>query len=373
MKQLLKQGLLGAVALATRRTPVLLPAAAARDEELLQVVAPYRVEGDVLPLKIVHPRGGDLQVALGIGDAMNQPCSFPFPGSSDVTVDLRNGAVSCADHGVGSLTGGDPIRARRFFLDLTLTEAASGVRRRITSHYLPRDGQVVDERYYAGDDYVDYELQSESTHQQVVELVAAHGLRGPMLEVGCATGATLTALRAAGHEAFGLDFSSWAVERARERLGDAAWTCDVERDAWPPAVLTHGPFNCFVLAAVLEHFASPPQVLQRLTALAAPGAAIIIITTNASSFTHRLLGRDWEGYFDWTHKGVDAVTPCSLRRWLADLGWTTRELRTWHVWDSSIDPTHAAFRDWHDADARFRTLLAERELGDFICCVAVRS
>ena len=58
---------------------------------------------------------------------------------------------------------------------------------------------------------------------------------------------------------------------------------------------------------------------------------------------------------------------------LADLGWTTRELRTWHVWDSSIDPTHAAFRDWHDADARFRTLLAERELGDFICCVAVRS
>jgi hypothetical protein len=34
---------------------------------------------------------------------------------------------------------------------------------------------------------------------------------------------------------------------------------------------------------------------------------------------------------------------------------------------------HETLRDWWVADARFRRLLTERDLGDFVTCVAVRA
>jgi hypothetical protein len=99
---------------------------------------------------------------------------------------------------------------------------------------------------------------------------------------------------------------------------------------------------------------------------------LLLITSNAGSLTHRIFGRDWEGYFDWTHHGVDQVSPAAMRSQLPDAGWRIRSLHTWHVWDGSGDPTHAALRDWFTADARFRRLLRERDLGDFVTCVAER-
>jgi 2-polyprenyl-3-methyl-5-hydroxy-6-metoxy-1,4-benzoquinol methylase len=369
----LKRALLATVARATRRTPVLLPAEAARDEAILPVIAPYRVTGDLLALQVSDGAPGEMHVRLNANGAGADTCSFPYDGREPLTLHLASGVLDCNGTSVGSLTGGAPIAYRRFSLELLLVERSGAVRRRTTSHYLPRDGHVVDERYFCGEDYVDYEVESAHTQQQMLDLIRRHGLTGPILEIGCATGTTLAALRGAGYEAVGLDFSQWAVERARARVGDAAWMCDVEHEPWPAAATANGPFNCFVMAAVLEHFTQPRDVLQQLTAYAAPGAGLVITTTNASSLTHRVLGSDWEGYFDWTHRGVDAITPSSLRQWLRDLGWTTRELRTWHLWDGSTDPTHATLRDWHAADARLRALLVERELGDFIACVAVRA
>jgi hypothetical protein len=127
-----------------------------------------------------------------------------------------------------------------------------------------------------------------------------------------------------------------------------------------------------VMAAVLEHFHQPYEVIARLTPLVASGGSIIIITTNASSLSRRVFESDWEGYFDWTHHGVDAITPSTLRNALNVQGWDVASLHTWHVWDRSADPIHASLREWFSADARLRKLLHERELGDFITCVAKR-
>jgi hypothetical protein len=77
-------------------------------------------------------------------------------------------------------------------------------------------------------------------------------------------------------------------------------------------------------------------------------------------------------YFDSTHHGVDQITVKSLREELPRLGWKVSELATRLIWDADADPTRATLRQWWAADARFRRLLAERELGDFITCVAVR-
>jgi 2-polyprenyl-3-methyl-5-hydroxy-6-metoxy-1,4-benzoquinol methylase len=374
MKRLLKRAMLGAISRATGHTAVLLAREASEDEQILSVVAPYRVEGGALTIHVCSRDRGDLRVSLDTrGRQPGSTCRVAYSEPGALTLQLRDGTLSLAGRVVGNLSEGQAITARRFAVALELVNPSGIVRFRTTSHYLPRNGQPVDENYYAGEDYVDYEAESAAVHRDVLDLMRRHGLEGPVLEIGCATGGTLAALRDAGFAAYGVDFSAWAIERARARVGDVVWECDVERGPLPAALARCGPFKCFVLAAVLEHFAHPHQVLATLGTIAAPGAALIIITTNGNSLTHRVLGADWEGYFDWTHKSVDTVTPGSLRDWLADLGWAPRELRTWHLWNSSSDPTHATLRDWHAADARFRTLLAERELGDFITCVAVRA
>lgn len=375
MKQLLKRGLLSAISRATRRTAVLLASEASGDAGILSVVAPYRVSGETLTIHIADPVPGEMRVFFkGLPENGNPAtCRFEYANPGPLSLHLRDGTLSFAGRPVGNVTSGNRITARRFSGHFELLDTTGDVRRRATSHYLPRDGRPVDDGYYTGEDYVDYEAESAAVHRDVVELARRHGVEGPVLEIGCATGGTLAALHDAGFEAFGLDMSAWAIEQARARVGDVVSRCDVEHDPLPDTVTSRGPFKCIVLASVLEHFEHPHAVLARLGDLAAPGATLIVITTNADSLTHRLLGHDWEGYFDWTHKSVDTVSPGSLRYWLADLGWTTRELHTWHLWDSSSDPTHATLRDWYASDARFRTLLTERDLGDFITCVAVRA
>ncbi len=100
---------------------------------------------------------------------------------------------------------------------------------------------------------------------------------------------------------------------------------------------------------------------------------LLLETTNADSLTHRVFSGDWEGYFDRTHMSVDACSARTVPAWLESLGWRVVERRTRLVWDRSADPTHQTLRDWWDNDARFRRLLAERDLGDLVLCVAIKS
>jgi 2-polyprenyl-3-methyl-5-hydroxy-6-metoxy-1,4-benzoquinol methylase len=374
VKQVAKQALLGAVSRVTRRTAVLLASQASNDEGILPVVAPYRVADGVVAIQVCTGVPGEMRVLLRSSERQDLPmCRFDYTGPGTLILRLADGSLLFCGHRVGSLSGGQGIASRRFSLQLELVDRAGTIRRRTTSHYLSREGKPVDSRYYTGEDYVDYEAESEAVHQEVVALARAHNARGPALEVGCATGGTLSALHAAGIDAYGIDFSAWAVERARERVGsDHVWHCDIERDPLPDGAVARAPFGLLVLASVFEHFSRPFDVLERLTVVAAPGARLLLITSNADSLTHRIFGGDWEGYFDWTHHGVDAVTARSIRQGLPAIGWRISDLRTWHVWDGSEDPTHATLRDWNAADARFRALLAERELGDFITCVAIR-
>jgi 2-polyprenyl-3-methyl-5-hydroxy-6-metoxy-1,4-benzoquinol methylase len=372
VKSALKRGLLAAVSGITGRTAVLLPPDAAADVEVLPVRAPYRVPGGSIRYDLLLPCAGELSMWLE-SPAAHAPIPVRFRCAAPCAIELRlaDGGVSYAGRPQGRVSHA-PIVARRFSCTFELREDDGRLRRRRVGHYLPRDGSV-DASYYSGEDYVDYEAESESVHREVLALARRHAAAGPVLEIGCATGGTLAALRGAGFEVTGVDASAWAVERASERLGRVVWCADVERAGVPQAAAARGPFGTIVLAAVLEHFAQPRAVLSSLTALAAPAAHLLILTTNADSLTHRIFGAEWEGYFDWTHRGVEAIAPPALRAWLPALGWHIVELRTWHVWTGSADPTHATLRDWCSADARFRALLAERDLGDFIVCVARRA
>jgi len=374
---LLKNALLACLSRLTGRHAILLPFQARDEDSILALRAPYRIEGSVCRVDLLEPGPGRLTATL-LGYAGHFPvrtiwtgAERAYGGRSTLELDLTTGVVRFGDGEWGRVPL--PLPDRRFCWQLDLTDSRGRRRSRLTGHYRTVEGSAIGQSYYSGQNYVDHEAESAGDHGDIVEILKRHAARGPVLEVGCATGGLLAALDAAGLPSIGVDVSAWAVARAAERLGAGhAWLCDVERDPLPGEVKARGPFGALVLAAVFEHFRDPFAVLATLTECARPGTVLLIMTANAHSLSHALFGSDWEGYFDWTHHGVDQVTVTSLREELPQLGWKVSELTTRLIWDTDADPTRATLRQWWAADARFRRLLVERELGDFITCVAVR-
>jgi 2-polyprenyl-3-methyl-5-hydroxy-6-metoxy-1,4-benzoquinol methylase len=363
------------------RHAILLPAQAGHDESILDVRGAYRVDGAVLTLEVREPLPGRIRATLlgyeghfatrrlwtGDWRAYGGPCALTF--------DLTEGAASAGTVRIWGEEWGRvplPLPGRRFCWHLEWAGPKRARRQRITGHYLTRAGAIGSE-YFEGEAYVDHEAQSGTDQVEIVEILKEHNASGTMLEIGCATGGLLAACDAAGLSAVGIDVSEWAVSRAAERLGPGrAWVCDFEKEDLPPEVAARGPFGAIILAAVLEHFREPFAVLARLTRLAAPGAVLVVVTTNRDSLSHILFGDQWEGHFDWTHKSVERIGAPTLRAELSALGWRIAQMDTHRLWDVSADPTRATLREWWASDARFRRLLYERDLGDLLTCVAIK-
>jgi hypothetical protein len=381
LKTRIKRLALSGLSRLTGRSAHLLPAEAAGDGLLLDVSGPYRLEAPRLDLEILAPGTGRLAVEV-LGYDGHFPTrrlwlaeGLPYSGPCRLSLDLAAGAVTLDDRPCGAVP--PPLPARRFCCRLVLEQDAGARRIRLTSHYRavtaePAGG--IGRGYFEGENYLDHEAQSVGEAADILGWLRRFEAEGPALEVGCATGNVLLALEQAGLPACGLDISEWAVEHANRRLGrERAWVCDAGAAAergFPPEILARAPFHTLLLWSVFEHFRDPFATLEQLGRLAAPGATLLLQTTNADSLTHTIFGTDWEGYFDWTHLGVDQVSVRSIREGLPRLGWRIEHLHTHLLWTSSADPTHATLREGYAADSRFRRLLAERDLGDLILVVA---
>ncbi len=367
-----------AAAVSGRHICVLSPDA--REEgAILDVRAPYRVGDDQLSIDLLERSTGTLQATL-LGYVGHQATRVLWTSSSQAYSGPSRFQF-CVATGEVALNGTSWGRADaatvgpRFCWRLTHTREAR-VRERLTSHYrVARTGDDHGEAYYAGNNYVDYEAESAGQRAEILALLAQYHACAPLLEAGCATGRLLADIEARhGIAGFGVDVSEWAVAEASRKLGpDRVWALDLERDPMPEVIRRAAPIRTIVMFAVLEHLRDPQAVLAALTQLSAPGTLLLLETTNCDSLCHRIFGGDWEGYFDRTHHGVDVVGVRAVPAWLLALGWTIVELRTKVIWDRSADPTHATLRDWWDSDARFRRLVHERDLGDLLLCVAVKS
>jgi 2-polyprenyl-3-methyl-5-hydroxy-6-metoxy-1,4-benzoquinol methylase len=375
VRSLAKAGLLAAVSKLTGRHAVLLPREAADEGSILRLSAPYRVDGERLRVRLLEDGSGKLRVVL-LGYEGHFPtktlldATARYHRASELTFDLRTGEIRLGDTVLGRVPV--PLPGRRFSLRFEL-DADGRTKRRLTGHYLAANGNG-NGAYFEGDNYVDYEAEAASDVPQVLELFEKHGARGPLLEIGCATGQVLGALAQRGIECSGVDVSPWAVEKARERLGSGrVHLLDAEHSSLPPEIASKAPFGTLLVWTVLEHFRDPFQALRKLTnELTSEGSVLLLQTTNARSLTHLLFAEEWEGYFDASHHGVDVVSVETLKRELPRMGWQIRDLATHLSWDGSADPTRAALREWWAADARFRRLLTELDRGDLVTLVAVR-
>ncbi|MBI3403196.1 MAG: methyltransferase domain-containing protein [Acidobacteria bacterium] len=344
----------------TRRHVALLPREA-RDERLIfDLRAPYRVEGDVLSIELLEPEGGRLQAVLsgdagttlwtGASHSYDGPCRFQFNlETGDVTLD-------------GAAWGRADARAlpARFSWRFTRTGPGGSVARR-TSHYR------------AGATGSDVEPGPGDEIPLLLAVMTSWRAGAPLLDVvadGAGGAGAAQRLRAVdarfGIAGVGLDLS---------RAADcgAAHATALQCDRLPAAVRAEGPFRTILMISVLERLGEPRAALSAMTALAVKGTVLVVDTFNADSLSRRIFGGDWEGYADPAHVSSEAVSARTVPTWLDELGWRVVERRTRHTWDRSDDPTHQALRDWWDRDARFRRLLVERDLGDRMLCVAIKS
>jgi 2-polyprenyl-3-methyl-5-hydroxy-6-metoxy-1,4-benzoquinol methylase len=307
----------------------------------------------------------------GLRPTPGQPCfrcDIPSLKEGDVLeVNLLEPGLRLNDRPIpGALTAHEP--ARKFIATLGIT-ADRGPLTRYCTHYLPCEQKSIGRDYYFGDDYVDYPEQQRGVLPAVVGLVRQHCPGGRLLEVGCALGLYLRAFLDAGFDAYGVDVSEYAVAEAAGRVGpERARVCNVDVADIPLAP----PFDVLFLWDVLEHSADPGGLLAKVSGLAAPGSHLFIHTSNAESLTHRVLGADWEAYSDYSHYGVEKVAASSLRAWLRALGWQVVRWDCADIWVEGADPVLLALGEAFRGIPELATLLAERDLGDFLTVVAAR-
>lgn len=140
----------------------------------------------------------------------------------------------------------------------------------------------------------------------IFELVPPTALR--VLDLGCSDGSLGRALKAARPErtVVGVEYSQALADRAAMVM-DRVLQADLNRPDSLDA-LAGEPFDCVVCADVLEHLQQPAELLTRLHALLAPGAAIVVSLPNirhvsalASIYLKGSFPRRPRGIFDDSH------------------------------------------------------------------------
>lgn len=149
--------------------------------------------------------------------------------------------------------------------------------------------------------------------------VPAARLGGPLppgarvLDVGAGSGHAVTALRAAGLDAHGIEPNARAVAAAR--AGGAA---TVRHGTFEEAQLEPGAWDLIRFWHVLEHVADPVAALRRAHAALRPGGRVVVGVPNFGGAGRRLLGRDWDGLELPRH--LTHFTGRTLRRALGTAG-----------------------------------------------------
>lgn len=244
---------------------------------------------------------------------------------------------------------------------------AGRVLQRRTTHRVKRNCGT-ESGYFEGGAYINYDSQPGIDPQAILQSLGRFSpLRGRFLDVGCATGLLVSAALDCGLDAAGVDFSSWAVERANTRTGNKCRVLDLETAA-PADFLAR--YDFIVMHSVIEHLADPEKALRLLFELARPGGIVYIQTLNADSLMHRLQGADWSGFSDYTHK-----SPWITETWLQEasvrVGFVVRSRTTHGVWnDNQHDDVWRVMGEML-ANSTAATLLGQG-YGDFVDIVLQR-
>jgi 2-polyprenyl-3-methyl-5-hydroxy-6-metoxy-1,4-benzoquinol methylase len=163
---------------------------------------------------------------------------------------------------------------------------------------------------YRGDErlYID-------TFRRRLRFVLKEGPRGGRaLDVGCAAGFCMEAMRELGFETYGLEVSETIASHARERFGfDTIYIGTLQSAPYPK-----GHFDLITMWDVVEHVPDPVALLVKARELLAPGGLLVIETQDIDSHFARALGPRWHHYKHEEH--IYHFNPDTVRTLLANAG-----------------------------------------------------
>lgn len=132
-----------------------------------------------------------------------------------------------------------------------------------------------------------------------------------LLDIGCGTGWTTSVWSEAGADATGLEPSPNRAAFARERYGLRVIQSFVEE------LESEEQFEVIVMRHVLEHFAEPFQVLEKVASHLKPGGLLVVIVPNINCIGRFVFDTRWTWVLPWH---CNFFTPKSLPRMLGRAG-----------------------------------------------------
>jgi SAM-dependent methyltransferase len=141
-----------------------------------------------------------------------------------------------------------------------------------------------------------------------------------VVDVGCATGELLLAVREAGNpNVAGVEPGERAAATARER------GLEVHTGFLEEAALREACVDTVVMSHTLEHARDPVATLREAWRVLRPGGALLLWLPNVESIEARVLGRHWIGYDPPRHLTTFGVS--TLTRALELAGFRVAEVR----------------------------------------------
>ena len=156
------------------------------------------------------------------------------------------------------------------------------------------------------------------------------GSRPRALDVGCATGALLDALRDRGWDAAGVELCAPAAAYGRARFGLSIHAGDLASARFPDA-----SFDLVHASHLIEHLSDPASFLDEVGRVMAPGAILVLATPNADGFQARLLGSRWRSAI-YDHLYLFSLR--TLRAMLESRGFRVEREVTWGGWAAGLKP-----------------------------------
>jgi 2-polyprenyl-3-methyl-5-hydroxy-6-metoxy-1,4-benzoquinol methylase len=147
--------------------------------------------------------------------------------------------------------------------------------------------------------------------------------RGTIVDVGCAYGPFLAALRRAGWPCFGIDVAEDAVEHVRNVLKLPAACLPLER--LDRRLIPAARIDGITLWYVIEHLENLDGALRRLAGLLDQGAVLAFSTPNGRGISARSSRRAFLAASPADHRTI--LRPAGLRRLLARYGFRLARIR----------------------------------------------
>ncbi len=143
--------------------------------------------------------------------------------------------------------------------------------------------------------------------------VEKYGVKGAVLDIGCAAGYFLETARKRGWEPHGVEISDFAAGHARDTLKLDVLTGDLLHLHLP-----REKFDLALLMDIIEHLTSPKEGLKKVFSALKPGGLLVVETPNYESAPARVLGTEW-GLIAPEHH-LFYFTPATLKKMSAESG-----------------------------------------------------